>query len=246
MKGLIYKDFTLTKKHIILGYIYFLISIAILVMIQLSMYYGNIAKSDDVENLKNMKFIFRYVPPVIILIDLAIMSVFPFDKDEICGWNKYCFSGPVTNKMMIGERYLFSAILMLTAYVTGFIYVLLFSLISGDGFNLNMLRNLTIILLIAVWYVYIYIPFYLIITDKKKRTVIVTALGIIIYGGFMLYSFSLVKELDGREDIELMSFLRDKFTPSLNTVFIVLAAAAVVIIPLGYLLSDKLMKRGEE
>lgn len=246
MKGMIYKDFILTKKQIILGFIYFLISIVVLVMIQLSMQFGNIAKMGNPEELNSIRYIFRYVPPVIILIDLVFLSILPFSKDEICGWNKYCFSGPVTNRMMIRERYLFSAVLMLTAYVSGLIYVLIFSVISGDRFNLNMLRNLTILLLTAVCYVNISIPFNLIITDKKTRNIITAFFSIIIYGGFMVYSFSIIQELDGQENVELMSFLRERFTPSLNNVFIVLAAAAAVIIPLGYILSVGLMKRGEE
>lgn len=246
MKGLIYKDFILTKKYIFLGFVYFLISIAVLIMIQMSMQYGNLAKMDDLENLMEIRFIFRYVPPVIILMDLAFMSVFPFGKDEICGWMKYCFSGPVTNKMLIRERYLFPAALLLIAYFPGAMYVLLFSIVSGDSFNLNMLRNLTIILLIAVCYAYVYIPFSLIVTNKKKRNIIISVFSIIVNGAFMIYSFSLIQELDGQEDIELMSFLKERFTPYLNTVFIVLAAAAVVIVPIGYLLSCKLMKRGEE
>ena len=73
MKGLIYKDFILTKKHIILGFMYFFIAISILFMIRLSMDYGNIAKMDTRDALLNNMFIFRYVPAVIILIDLMIL-----------------------------------------------------------------------------------------------------------------------------------------------------------------------------
>lgn len=246
MKGLIYKDFILMKKHIILGFLYCFISVVILVMIRLSMQYGNLANSDDPDMLMNIGFIFRYLPPAVILIDLASLSLFPFSSDEKCGWNKYCFTGPVTNKMMIGERYLFPAILILTAYVTGLIYVVLFSVISGDGFGLNMLRNLTMLMLAAVCYVYSGVPFFLMITDKRKRNIILTVLVIAIYIPMMVYMMSILQELDGQEDIELMTFLRERFGPSLSTVFIVLAAAAAVIIPLGFILSSKLMKRGEE
>ena len=246
MKGLIYKDFILTKKHIILGFMYFFIAISILFMIRLSMDYGNIAKMDTRDALLNNMFIFRYVPAVIILIDLAFLSLFTLNSDAISGWNKYCFSGPVTNKMIVGERYMFPAILLLMGFIAGSAYVLLFSVISGDGFNLNMLRNIMIIFLVAVCYVYTALPLYIIVTDKRKRNIIITALGIIAYIGSMVYTFSLIKEIDGQKDIELLTYLRERFTPSMNAVFIVLAAAAALIIPLGYILSNKLMKRGEE
>ena len=137
MKGLILREFWLSKKSMLMtlgiGLIFFVLGILIL----LSGRYGNLAKYTDPEELKHMmESIQSYVPVMAFIMffvgagDAINATVY---SDQECGWHKFIRASEVRIRTYVGAKYLSLLLSRLISVLILLVILPLFMLAGGKA-----------------------------------------------------------------------------------------------------------------
>lgn len=244
MKGMLFKDYFITRRAIILCSLYFLMAALIMLLIRISMDVGNLASNEEVKLslLRNM-WVLRYIPPAIILLPCLDHSESTIRTDLSNGWLRFARTTSVNTRKLIAEKYIFSLIETTAAFAVGLVYELILCAVSGDSFSIGILFNL-----LALFFFTLDISFFMVsgtlIFKGNTFRYIAAAISLILPIVLSPFLLEEMKKYDNT-DVDLFDVLKDMILQAKGYFLPVLAVLCLVIAAVGIPLAVRAFERRE-
>ncbi len=245
MKGLIYKEIVLTKKTLIMGFVYSLMAAVMLLLVRISMICGNLANSESLPSLERNNYIFHYIPCIIFICALAGNSGDMYSDDKT-GWTRFIRTTTITPKQIVLSKMISKSLIISAAYVLSLIYIVLLCLFSGDSLTADMIGNITAIFfggaaatLFSIMLAFIF---------RKKQ--IADFIFMAVFGGLeVAWAVNMIMKMDEMEgvsdDFDLLDFFRTEYGWIENYFLIIAFLLAVIAAVCCYFASVKFIKGRE-
>ena len=243
MKGLIYKNYLITKKYYFISLLFFLIMALFMFLVRLSMICGNISHDPEaVDELTRSMWVFRYMPCAVIILAFTGTDGTTF-TDLNTGWTKFSFTTSLSKYEIVGASFLSKGISAIIAHVISLIYLVIFCLSFGDEISLNYIADITAMFFLGLVIQYYSLTLNSFVNKQQTAQAISLAIAAIFCGAFCIYMFPKVQELDGKQGIVLMEWLAQQFAPFKDNFFIISLICAVVLTVGGYFTAVKCAER---
>ncbi len=247
MKGLLFKEFYLTRKTY-LGFLGVFIGMSSLcILAALSMICGNLQgiMTESPEEV-NMYFqMFVYAPFAISVFSVAVGEDSVF-KDYASGWMQYCYTSPVPAVKIVGVRYVAVVIVAIASLVLGLGNAGIVSLILDETITAGILKNMLVILIVAIGYSFFDIPMALRFKTaqaaQSKVGIAIMLIYIVAFGWF----FKKSEQLKGEAFDQYMADMMEK---AINVRDMLLPLAPIIMLVLfavSFTISIKLYQRREK
>ena len=137
IKSLVYKEFYMAKKQLLIGTVTFLIFAVICVMVEVSFLTGNLANlsADIVGEIKTGIDFSVLLYPVLMAGLLTMFVAETSLKDEVVAWKRFCYAAPASHIDFAVAKYAAILIALLVEMVVSFIYAALLCRIMGVEFS---------------------------------------------------------------------------------------------------------------
>lgn len=245
MKGLIYKDFLLSRKYYIMAFIYCFMFVLLGVLMRISMICGNLSRNQEVlDSLGRNMYVLRYMPCLTFLFAFSVDGGAIF-SDFNCNWIRFCNTSSLREKQIAGAKMISASASLTFAYIISLIYITVFCIAGGSFPDLNMILNITAMFFAVLGASFANIA--LSFAFRKKQTVemiSVAVIGIIGIAGSFLMMLKL-NSMNMEEDFDLLDFLRSEYG-WIRSYF--LPAALIFMLVSGavcFYVSTKTLKRRE-
>ncbi len=212
MKGIIYKEITLSKKQMILSGSMFLMISIIFILMRLSMECGNLAAKEEVRgHLQDNIWIFRYLPPVVLA--FLYNPSYTMYNDIESHFLKFCRTTSIKMQKLIGGKVITLLIIEALVYVINITYLVLLGAVGGDSTPLSSyMIMLEIILFLCS--IHLLMLFFSMIAKSRKTfeamLVTVVTLVAVAYTPFLM---KMMEKYQGREDIDILDAMRFELAP---------------------------------
>ena len=239
MKGLIYKNYLITRKYYFISLLFFFIIALFMILVRLSMICGNISHDPEaVDELTRSMWIFRYIPCTVIILAFTGTDGTTF-TDLNTGWTKFSFTTSLSKYEIVGASFLSKGISAIIAHVISLIYLVIFCLSFGDEISLNYIADITAMFFLGLVIQYYSLMLNSFVNKQQTAQAISTAITAIFCGAFCVYLFPKVQELDGKQGVVLMEWLAQQFAPFKDNFFVISLIFAVVFSVGGYFITVK-------
>ena len=137
VKSLVYKEFYMARKHLLIGTAIFLIFAVICVMVELSFLTGNLANlsADIVGDIKTGIDFSAVLYPVLMACSLTMFVAETSLKDEAVAWKRFCYAVPASHLDFAVAKYAAFLITLLVGMVVSFAYAVFLCRIMGVEFS---------------------------------------------------------------------------------------------------------------
>lgn len=198
MKGLVYRDFYLSKKTFLLYTVLALATGLFGVLMSLSSRCGNLVSfadnsSGEFEVLIN---IFTYIPIILIVVSIWGVSQCIF-SDYKSGWMYYSYTLPERKSIMAGVHYIVSILVVLAGVIYGIIHTYIIRSVAGLDITKNNMIGIALVGIIGVIYSVCLIPLSLVCKTQKRTQTIIIIWGVVLYIVSMI-QFNLLEVDDER------------------------------------------------
>lgn len=209
MKGLLYKDFWLSKKYYSMAFVFFFVFGLLTIMVRLSMIFGNLSHNEEVvSSLLKSLWVLRYTPCAILMIAFADDGGVVF-SDYQSGWIRFCATTELGEYKMAGAKLASRLIMMVIAYVISFAYLTLFTILSGDSLSWENICDITILFLMISAGSVLYLTMGIVL--KKQQAVEIAAVGFFCILGIII-TFPLMMSLDDvSDDFDLLQVIGSQY-----------------------------------
>ncbi len=242
MKGLIYKNYLVTRKYYFMAFIFFIITALFMILIRLSMICGNISHDHEtVDELTRSMWIFRYMPCAVVILGFAGYSE-AFFADLNSGWARFSRTTSLSTHKIVGSYFLSKGIVTVFAYIMCLLYLVIFCLSFGDKISLNYIANITSLFCFGA--IIQYFNLTLAMFAKKIQTVQLIAISIALIFPWLLcaYIYPKMKELENPDTV-LLEWMAQQVEPIKAYIFPVMLLLAVIFTIGGYFISVKGLER---
>lgn len=214
MKGLIYKEFYLGKKNLLIFGMVAIMFAILGILVTFSMDFGNLHKLADGEGMRSYYAqIFFYVPYLILLLstESCINSIF---RDYSISWMDYSYSLPVSGKKTIGAKYISCGIISLSAFLIDILYSVLIATLSGVAYSFEILKIQLIIFVVACMVNAMLLALAYLVRDKKRMTTIEVIFFSVVYfwGGVVAVWGEKKYGLDENGNMIFLDILKEKLS----------------------------------
>lgn len=242
MKGLIYKEFLISKKYMFLSSLIYVMFYILCLLIRLSMVCGNIAKNpENCEHLLNNLWIFQYLPVIILAISYVPINTVYQDNDS--GFMRFCWTTSLSGKQIVGPKMLMLFIVQAAAFVIDMIAVAVLCMVGNDPFTLDIVQNTaTLLLFISDLMLLGMTASFFIKTKKVFETAAVIVLLLVPYA-FLPKVIQSFEKYEGRTDIDILDILRIEFAPVEKYIMPVALAAFVVLALICFFVGSYAVRR---
>lgn len=242
MKGLLYKNYLITRKYYFMAFMFSFITALFMILIRLSMICGNISHdAEAVDELTRSMWIFRYMPCAVIILGFAGYEE-TFFTDLNAGWTRFSRTTSLSANKIVGSYFLSSGIVLTSAYIICLLYLVIFCLSFGDKISLNYIANITSLFCFGV--IMQYFNLTLAMFAQKRQTVQLIAISIALIFPWLLcaYIYPKMKELENPDTV-LLEWMAQQFEPIKAYIFPVMLFLAVIFTVGGYFISVKGLER---
>lgn len=149
MKGLIYRELYLTRKTYISAFSTYLLITLLLVLINLSMSFGNlkdIISSENGESTKNTLFYISVIIPSAVLYLMSAANFELVDKDMTTKWLTFQYTIPVSTKKCAFVKILIITISIIIAFALSMVNMALFCALYGRSPDRILMGVLTFLM----------------------------------------------------------------------------------------------------
>ncbi len=259
MRGLLYREFYVNKKHCFMFGALALAFALLGFMVALSSVCGNIKNfpETDPNAWKSTMFIITYLPTFIAI--FSVMGVTnSIYSDYESKWINYSYTIPTHYKKQVGVRYVAGIMVLAISLVFGMLYGVLVNLLAGTDMPEELFKNVFAIIVIGTVYLAIDVP--LAYRCKNARTVEVVEIILIAAMALIIGLIALLSH--GKEGFEkLMNDFEQAGTGAESIENIealagvwqirdILASFGIIIIPVviavSLLIAEKIYKRREK
>ncbi len=243
MKGLLYKNYLVTRKFYLIALLFFCIMALFMILIRLSMICGNISHDPEtVEELSRTMWIFRYMPCSVILLSFSGYEGTVFTDLE-AGWTKFSRTTSLSPYKIVGAYFLSKGIVLMVAYILCLLYLVIFCLSFGDEISLHYIGHITALFFLGLAIQYYNLLCYMFVNKAQTAQTIQALTGIIVAAVFNFYIYAKIDELQENPDIGLLEWLAQQFAPLKEHFFLISLLCAVIFTVGGYFLSVKGLER---
>lgn len=242
MKGLIYKNYLITRKYYFMAFVFFFITALFMILIRLSMICGNISHDPEaVDDLTRTMWVFRYMPCAVVILGFAGYSE-AFFADLNSGWARFSRTTSLSTHQIVGSYFLSEGIVLSFAYIICLLYLVIFCLSFGDIISLNYIANITSLFCFGV--IIQYFNLTLAMFAKKRQTVQLISVSIALIFQWLLcaYIYPRMEELEN-PDAVLLEWMAQQFEPIKPYIFPVMLLLALIFTVGGYFISVKGLER---
>ncbi len=247
MKGLLFKEFYLTRKTY-LGLLGVFLGMAFLcILAALSMICGNLQEimTESPEEVNGYFQMFVYAPVAVAMFSVAAGEDSVY-KDYASGWMQYSYASPVPAAKMVGVRYLAVGIIAIASLVLGLGSAGIVSLILDKPITAGMLKNLLVILLVAIGYSFLDIPMALRFKTAQAVQNKVGIAFIIIYIVAFGWFFKKSEQLKGETFDQYMTNMMEKAVNIRDMLLPFAPILMLVLFAVSFTISIKLYQRREK
>ncbi len=247
MKGLLFKEFYLTRKTY-LGFLGVFLGMASLcILAALSMICGNLQEimTESPEVVSEYFQMFVYAPFAVSVFSVAVGEDSVF-KDYASGWMQYSYTSPVPAAKMVGVRFLAVVIIAVVSMVLGLGSAGIVSLILDEPITAGILKNMLVILMVAIGYSFLDIPLALRFKTAQAVQSKVGIAFIIIYIVAFGWFFKKTEQLKGEAYDQYMADMMEK---TANIRDMLLPFAPIIMLALfavSFTISIRLYQRREK
>ena len=137
IKSLVYKEFYMARKQLLIGTAAFLIFAVICVMIEVSFLTGNLANLPAVVagDIKAGVDFGAYIYPALIACSLTMFVVETSLKDEAVAWKRFCYAAPASHIDFAVAKYTAVLITLVVEIAVSFAYAAFLCRITGVEFS---------------------------------------------------------------------------------------------------------------
>lgn len=137
IKSLVYKEFYMARKQLLIGTATFLIFAVICLMVEVSFLTGNLANlSADISGeIKASVDFSALLYPILMAGSLVLFIAETSLKDEIVVWKRFCYATPASHIDFAVAKYAAVLITILVELVVSFVYAAFWCRIMGVGFS---------------------------------------------------------------------------------------------------------------
>ena len=247
MKGLLFKEFYLTRKTY-LGFLGLFIGVASLcALTALSMICGNLQETamKSPEIVDSYFQMFTYIPLLALMFAVQAVETSVY-MDYASGWMKYSYSTALSMKKVIGVRYLAGFIILVISMVLGFANAGLIGLILNKTITADMVKNILLIGIMGTVFMFIDIPMALKFkTAQKVQNLEGT---VFLVGYIVIVGFFFLKMADMNEDMS-EQYLKSILAKAMDIRDILLPLCPIlllVLFALSFWTSVRLYQRREK
>ncbi len=247
MKGLLFKEFYLTRKTY-LGFFGLFLGVASLcALAALSMVCGNLHEMtiEDPEMVNTYFQMFSYFPLVMLVFAVQSVETSVY-MDYASGWMKYSYSAPLSTRKAIGVRYLAGFIIVVISMVLGFVSAGLIGMILSRPITSNMTRNMLVIGILALGFLLMDIPLALKYKTAQKAQ---NLEGTFFLVGYVVIVGAFFKKLAELDEQSSEQYLAELLTKAMDIRDILLPISPIILLILfaiSYWLSMRLYQRREK
>ncbi|MGN1411203.1 MAG: ABC-2 transporter permease [Oscillospiraceae bacterium] len=254
MKGLILKDFYLSKKSLIMNTWIFVLLQFLVYIVRFAFIYGNLAKQPIDELTYSLNMVDIIVPLLTTLISfLPLMSIVnsPLYQDFNCKWNMFAYTTPYTENQMIKVKYLESMSMWIVCTILG-------TLLNGIYYFIfkteTALFSLKISFLIC--FIVLAIEFILLIaTYNVKKSKTVEAMFTVVFSiCWIAVMFKLIRFMedppekyrnlsDGEITNLILNNTKNWISSNYGLLFIICISLAIILGVISYKVCVSLLKR---
>lgn len=195
MKGLIYREFYLSRKPVVYMLLAYFIFVVMITMIIISTYAGNLAKSNDSADTRDYLLSQMYLYAG--LIGMAGCTYGHNDlieKDYKSRWQLYSYTLPVPEKKIMQSKLILRTILLALGFVLAVIAEVIFSAAGKVSVSTEHIKNILVILFVYGSMCIIDIPYMIIMKTQNRGVAFVMIFFVpltaaIIYGAYKFEKF---------------------------------------------------------
>lgn len=244
MKGMIYKEITLSRKQAFMTGSIFAMFTVLCILVRLSMEYGNIANDTEwrghlIDNL----WILRYLPLIVLAFSYN-PSVTMYD-DIDSGFLRFCKTTSYRLNYLIGVKVITLLIFETGVFAVNTLYLALLGAVGGEGITFS---SVSVLFKMTVFFCVINLLMLFISTIAKNKkafeAILVTAVTLlaVAYTPFLM---GLMEKYNGRTDIDILDLLRLELAPMLKYVQPLCVVLFVSGVLLNIFVGSKLLERRE-
>ena len=149
MKGLIYREFYLSRKpaaYMLLAYVLFTGMIS---LVLISTYVGNLAKGDDAAETRDYLYSQMYIYIGLIGFIGAVYGHNDLiEKDYKSKWQLYSYTLPVNEKTIVASKFIVRGSLLFAGFLLAVLGEVILSAASKKPFSIDHFKNILLILLL--------------------------------------------------------------------------------------------------
>ncbi len=247
MKGLLFKEFYLTRKTY-LGFFGLFLGVASLcALAALSMVCGNLREiaMEEPETVNNYFQMFSYIPLGMLVFAVQSVETSVY-MDYASGWMKYSYSAPLPAGKVIGVRYLAGLIILMISMVFGFASAGLMGMILSKPVTIDMIKNMLVIGIFALGVLFIDIPLALKYTTAQKVQNLEGTFFLVGYIVVVGTFFKNLAELDEQSSEQYMAELMAKAIEIRDILLPLSPIILLLLFAISYRLSVRFYQRREK
>ena len=253
MKGLIYREFYLSRKpaaYMLLAYVLFT---GMITLVLISTYVGNLAKGDDAAETRDYIYSQMYI--YIGLIGF-IGSVYGhndlIEKDYKSKWQLYSYTLPVNEKKIIASKFIVRGSLLFAGFLLAVLGEAILSAAAKRPVSISHFKNILLILLIYGPICMGDIPFMLKMKTQGKAAAVALSVGAPLMAAAMYGAYKFVKfcTAEGRRlypdmdsDAAMMKVAMPYVTKWRDIILVIAPFFFVAVIVICYFWAIKELKR---
>ncbi len=185
----------------------------------------------------DMAFIITYVTII-----FSSYTVTTISYDEANNGNAFLMTLPFDRSIYVKEKYLFAIIIISIIFISTTLITAIYQNFTIQNFNtLEWILSCTLVLPIVFLMLSFMIPLHLKFGGEKARSILLTSIGIIFVGGFLIVKFI---EIININLTTLMSVLNSYFSDDfIISIYVFLISVIVMIV--SYFISQHIIKHKE-
>ncbi|MCR5600789.1 MAG: ABC-2 transporter permease [Ruminococcus sp.] len=148
MKGLIYREFYLSRKSVFLMLLVYVLFVFMLSLVMISTYAGNLAKDPEADEMCEYLYSSMYIyAGFIAIIGVTYGHNDIIEKDYKSHWQLYSYTLPADEKKIITSKFVYRGILILFGFMLAVLADAIFSIAAGKPLSMSHFKNTLILLL---------------------------------------------------------------------------------------------------
>ena len=253
MKGLIYREFYLSRKSVLLMLLVYVLFVLMLSLVMISTYAGNLAKDPEADEMCEYLYSQMYIyAGFIAIIGVTYGHNDIIEKDYRSHWQLYSYTMPVDEKTIIRSKFFYRGILILFGFLLAVLADAIFSIAAGKPLSVSHFKNILILLFGYGMLCMSDIPMMLRCKTQGRAAAVIMPVLIPIMAGFSYCSYKFLKfcYAEGKRlypgmetDVSMKKVAYSYILPYRDVAVWILPFVAIAVIVLCYFWAIKELKR---
>lgn len=253
MKGLIYREFYLSRKAVITMFFVYFMFVLTLSLVMISTYAGNLAKDPEADEMCEYLYSQMYIyAGFIAIIGVVYGHNDIIEKDYKSHWQLYSYTLPADEKTIIRSKFIYRITLIALGALLALLADVIFSIAAGKPLSMSHFKNIIVMVFGYSIVCFSDIPIMLRFKTQGKAAavgmaIVTPIMAVVMYGGYKFIKFCYAegKKLypDMDTDVSMKKVALSYIMPYRDAAVWIAPVAAVAAAVLFYFWAVKELKR---